>query len=548
MAAWTICRRFATAITVVVVLGSFAVAGESDSVPAIGLRPDTASLRTRADAAEKTGDWETAFGLYCHLYIADRTAPDVREKLNNALRRVQQIRRHREPGFQNFTTTLKYSDALNLYADVMLQVPRAFADAERSLPQSLWASGVEELDRALGNSLFQQMYLEQPTPERIEAMRSVLRNDWAKRPIRNADEARWQLRELVSVAQDRCPFRVKSAIVLEFVCGACTGLDEYSVYLNPGSATADLMNAAPDLSDYGIYLTYQDGEVLIDGIAPGSWAAYHTSLRKCDRITRINGQSLHMGGPAAVADALRHPIGMIHEFDVMPVEESSPGVVQLPLAAPTVFAAQILNPKEGVGYLRVGSIRPDTPRELDLAICELRNRGMRVLVLDLRGNHGGNFLAGIAVAKQFIPHGIIVSTQGQVGDVANRVFSSDSGMSAFDMPIVALVDTETASAAEVIVAALKDHNRAVLVGMPTFGKGAMQYPLKLTALDSTSNPGVKSGTVKLTIAKLVSPNGKPINGVGITPDYLETDPACQEEVAVQRALELLRMPMRPVRE
>ena len=239
---------------------------------------------------------------------------------------------------------------------------------------------------------------------------------------------------------------------------------------------------------------------------------------------------------------------MIHEFDVIPAEPTSPGVVQLPLVAPTVYATQILNAKDGIGYLRVGSIQPNTPRELELAICELRTRGMRVLVLDLRGNHGGNFMAGIAVAKQFIPHGIIVTTQGQVGEVSNRVFSSDSGMNALEIPIVALIDTETASAAEVVVAALKDHNRAVLVGMPTFGKGAMQYPLKLSALDDASQPGVKSGTVRLTIAKLISPNGKPINGVGVTPDYLEADPTCQEEVAVQRAIELLRMPVRPVRE
>jgi len=461
---------------------------------------------------------------------------------------VQQVRRHRDPGFQHFTTTLQYADALNLYGEVMLKVPLAFADADRSATQHLWASGIEELDRALGNPLFRLTYLEQPSPERVEAFRAELRADWAKRPVRNARDARATLKQLASAAQDLCPFRVQSAIVIEFVCGACAGLDEYSVYLNPTASTPELALATPDLSEYGIYLTYQDGEVQIDGIAPGSWAAYHTSLRKCDRVTRINGQSLQMGGPIAVANALRSPLGMFHEFDVVPIEEASPGVVQLPLVAPTVYATQILNAKDGIGYLRIGGIHANTPRELELAICELRNRGMRVLILDLRGNHGGNFLAGIAVAKQFIPHGIIVSTQGQVGEVANRVFSSDSSMNALDIPIVALIDTETASSAEVVAAALKDHNRAVLVGMPTFGKGAMQYPLKLSALDDPSQAGTKSGTVRLTIAKLISPNGKPINGVGVTPDYLEADPECQYDMAVQRAIELLRMPVRPMRE
>src|SRR4051812_32756873 len=111
MAAWFTCRRFGAATVVVALLGSVAAAGESDSVRAQGVRPSPVLLRARAEAAERAGDWETAFGLYCHLYIADRTAPDVRKKLNNSLRRVQQVRRHRDPGFQNFTTALPFADA-----------------------------------------------------------------------------------------------------------------------------------------------------------------------------------------------------------------------------------------------------------------------------------------------------------------------------------------------------------------------------------------------------------------------------------------------------
>ena len=83
--------------------------------------------------------------------------------------------------------------------------------------------------------------------------------------------------------------------------------------------------------------------------------------------------------------------------------------------------------------------------------------------------------------------------------------------------------------------------------MPSFGKGTIQYPLKLAAADDPDHrgkPSGKSGTVRLTIARLLAPNGKPINGAGITPEYIVADPARQWEVAFERALELLQ-PMSP---
>ena len=169
-------------------------------------------------------------------------------------------------------------------------------------------------------------------------------------------------------------------------------------------------------------------------------------------------------------------------------------------------------------------------------------------MLDLRGNIGGSFLAGVDTARRFLPAGLIVTTQGQAAEVDNVPFSSDSGMTAHDIPVVILVDAETASAAEVFAAALKDNNRAPLIGMPTFGKGTIQYPLRLVSLDELDELGKpktnKSGGVRLTIAKLIAPRGGPINGVGISPHVLEADPTRQFELAVIRAGELIPLPPR----
>ena len=206
---------------------------------------------------------------------------------------------------------------------------------------------------------------------------------------------------------------------------------------------------------------------------------------------------------------------------------------------PTVYGAQILSSKDGIGYVRVGNIQPSTPRELDLALTELRARGMRALILDLRGNHGGHFLAGVEVAKRFLPAGVIVTTQGQSPEFAGRVFSSDSGMNAFDVPVVLLIDARTMSAAEAVAAAWKDHNRATLVGLPTFGKGVIQSPIRLTAADGPMGTPMRSGVLILTVASMVAPRSGPIHGAGVTPHVLESNPARQLEVAVVKAMELV---------
>lgn len=209
-------------------------------------------------------------------------------------------------------------------------------------------------------------------------------------------------------------------------------------------------------------------------------------------------------------------------------------------------------PDKPVGYTRIGHFQSSTPRELDEAIVTLRDSVVRAIVLDLRGNHGGSFLVGVETARRLLPAGLIVTTQGQVSEVANQAFTSASGMSAHDIPVVLLIDAETASAAEVLAAALKDNNRATLVGMSSFGKGTVQYPLRLVTLDdidpATGKKVSKSGTVRVTIAKLIAPTSGPITGIGVSPHFLEADPNLQLELAAEKAEELGtgQMPAMPV--
>jgi C-terminal peptidase prc len=507
--------------------------------PAPTSAPNLSQLRARATAAEKAGDWEAAFSAYCELHLADRSSPAVRDKLNAALRRVQQLRRHRDPAFQQFVTGLPVADAVNLFAETTAKVPGMFADPARATPQHLWENGVEELDRALGSLAFRQAFLDTPAAAKVDAFRGSLRSFWVKRVVPDPREARAALKQLLAAAQDTFAVRVPAALAMEVVCGACTGLDEYTIFLTP-SQTPEPAAHLPTLAECGLYLGFRGGALVVDGVVPGSWAAFHTPLRKGDRIAKVNGRA--MTDPAALARALDAPVNASHELEFVVPAPDMLAVVRVPLVVPTVYGGKIVDSDNAIGYVRISEFQPATPREFADAVAALKLQGMRALLLDLRGNHGGSFVAGVDVARRLLPAGLIVTTQGQLDQVAGQVFSSDSGMTALDVPLVVLIDAETASAAEVVAAALRDNNRAVLVGMPSFGKGTIQYPLKLTAADGPDgmNPTrPKSGSVRVTIARLIAPRGTPINGVGITPHHIEPDPARQLDRAVERAIDLL---------
>ena len=501
--------------------------------PARGSAPAATAgqLRTRAVAAEATGDWEAAFAAYHDLYRLDRSGPGVRDRLYAALRRVQQVRRHRDPAYGQYVGGLSVSEAVGLFGEVAAKVPGVHADPARSTPQQLWANGVEELTRAVDDPVFRRAVLGDPSATAAAAYRSELLTEWALRSIPDAREARSALKQLVAATLDHFPQARAAAVAVEFVCGACAGLDEYTAFVPPAAAPA------ADWASYGLTVDEADGALEVEAVVPLSWADLHTRLRPGDRITRVNGR------PADYPDVLRNPVNGVHEVEWVPADGGLTAAARLPAVVPSVYGGRLVESMAGIAYLRVGEFREGTPRELAEEVAALH--GARVLVLDLRRNSGGSFLAAVEVARRLLPGGEVVGTQGQLPGVAGQVFMA-AGPAAIDLPLVALIDGETASAAEVVAAALKGNGRAVLVGSPTFGKGAIQYPLRLGADDEKGRAAV----VRLTIARLLGPRGVPFDGVGVTPHVPVQDPTGQWDAAVREATARARpvavpMPMMP---
>ena len=163
-----------------------------------------------------------------------------------------------------------------------------------------------------------------------------------------------------------------------------------------------------------------------------------------------------------------------------------------------------------VGYLRIFSFQDTTLQELDEWLNQLTKAGAKAIVLDLRGNPGGLFEVAIESARRFLSTGIITTVENQEPKFST-VYHARNGASC-TLPLVVLVDGDTASAAEVLAGALKENGRARLIGQNTFGKGCTQSLVKLPAAN-----GVPTGGLRVTVARFFSPKGNAYTGRGVAP-------------------------------
>jgi C-terminal processing protease CtpA/Prc len=465
-------RRFIGGLVLAGALAGFAAGGES------------ATGRPAAADAERRRDWSRAGELYARLIADEGRSPELRASLARCLRRAEQARRLADPSYRRFAEALPLPQALAAYTEVLHRLQHLYWDRDRADPERLLAGGLDEIAALLDGK-----------PEadalagEIAAARAAAPDDLAA--VRDAVKA-------LAVNAKRLTGCPGGLLVMEAAAGACAGLDEYTLYLHPGRDD--------ELAEVGVTLTRKDQQLVIDRVAPGSWAQA-AGLRPGDRVAR----------PADADD----------EIEVVSAGEA-PRQVRLPGPPPAVAEADVADDpgRAGIGYLRITHFGRSLPLELDSALLRLRADGARAVVIDLRGNPGGVLAAAVHAAERFLPRGVVVTTRGQAGAV--RVFSTP-GPAAWDAPVVLLVDAGTASAAEVFAAALKDNGRAPVVGQATFGKAAVQHTVPLDA----------GGGVRLTLAKLFGPSGQSFHNTGIAPTVFEHDPGRQLDAAFEQAAKLL---------
>lgn len=287
-------------------------------------------------------------------------------------------------------------------------------------------------------------------------------------------------------------------------------LDPYSAFLPAAHAEALGEDMAGVYDGVGIEVEVRPDRSLRVVAAIDGSPAQRAGLRTGDVIVAIDGRPVGLRRDEQPAAALRGAAGTQVRLTLLRPGEALPReftLVRQSIALRSVHG-RLLEP--GYGYLRIGYFEADTAQELDRSLDELLlAAGGRLsgLVLDLRGNPGGLLSSAVESADRFLDGGIIVSTRGR-NPQSNALFRASPGDRLEAAPMVVLIDVGTASAAEVLAGALRDHQRALLLGARSFGKGSVQTVFELDNGDA----------LKLTTARYYTPNGHSIQGAGILPD------------------------------
>jgi carboxyl-terminal processing protease len=277
--------------------------------------------------------------------------------------------------------------------------------------------------------------------------------------------------------------------------------DPYTLYLSPQRLRRVTERATGNYVGIGAQIQRRDEWPMIVSPFPGS-PAERAGLHTGDRVVQIDGRSTRGLTVEETIRALRGEPGT----SVSLVVERPGDPRRLPLRLTrggihrrTVARTALL--RDQVGYVDLNSFNDSTEQELRGTIDSLSAQGMRALVLDLRGNPGGVMQQGVSVADLFLdPPQTIMRMRGRARD-ANAVFVDSSAQPWPRLPLVVLVDGSSASAAEIVAGALQDHDRAVLVGRTSFGKGSAQSVFETAS----------GGAVKLTTARWFTPLGRSID-------------------------------------
>ncbi|MCS6947150.1 MAG: S41 family peptidase [Steroidobacteraceae bacterium] len=311
--------------------------------------------------------------------------------------------------------------------------------------------------------------------------------------------------------------------------GMLAGLDPYSAYLDREEYDEIRAAANGSYAGVGIEVSAHARGIVVVSTLGGSPAA-RADLRPGDLIVGIDRRPVH-GDVEAALDRLRGKPGSTLTLAIQRsgVDRPIELTVQRALIEVSNVAATLIEP--GFAYLRIASFSNRTAAEVAAALARYRNgrQPLRGVVLDLRNNPGGVLEAAVEVADLFLHDGVIVSAQGRAAGAQFRMVARPGDLLP-GVPIVVLINGASASAAEILAAALHDHGRAALVGRRTFGKGLVQTVIPLS----------DGRALKLTTSRYFRAGGAPIHDRGVEPD-LRIDGLNEAPVGIDAADSLARV-------
>ena len=289
--------------------------------------------------------------------------------------------------------------------------------------------------------------------------------------------------------------------------GLLQSLDPYSAYMSPKIFEEMQTETSGEFGGLGIEVSMEAGVVKV--ISPiDDTPASRAGLKAGDYIVKINDVQVQGKSLSEAVDLMRGPVGSDIELTVRRRGEKKALTFSITREVIQVQSVKsdILN--ENIGYIRLTSFNDNSSDQIEKQIIKLKNnQNINSFILDLRNNPGGLLTQAIEIADFFLENGEIVSTKSRKKS-ENRKWFAKKGDLTDGKTLLVLINYGSASAAEIVAGALKDHKRAIILGENSFGKGSVQsiIPLK------------NRGAIRLTVAKYYLPSGKSISEVGVRPD------------------------------
>ena len=474
-------------------------------------KENLASLLQQAEQAKTDRLWRQAVRRYeqaLNLAVPSRY-DELKERLRFCQTNANLEKRYRDESIARFLKNSDPKTAHLLLAEVCKTISLKYY--LKTNPKQLLRNALYHLRIAAQNPLvLQQLHANPSTSKflqkRIDNLQLLCRE-------KNCQS----LRSLIEITEapltDRPNNNLNAWLLTELAYALADGLDEYSYLLTPHQYKSLYEHLGGYYVGVGVDLVFRGSFPTVFDVVPNSPAA-QAGIRPGDLLTRIADVPLNDKPDDLIAKLLtgapNTPVSLCLRRDN---RETLFSLTRSLVEAPTVRYVQILNPKNKIGYLRISNFDRDTALEVRRALDSLIRRGLQKLIIDLRYNGGGIMASAIDAARLFLERGAIVTVLS--AQHSRRYVVDKNGSAVFQLPLVLLVDENTASAAEIFAAALQDHQRAVLVGQNTLGKALVQTIFPLDRAPSG---------LCITTASYLPPSRNSFQGTGVKPDVLIKKP------------------------
>jgi carboxyl-terminal processing protease len=301
--------------------------------------------------------------------------------------------------------------------------------------------------------------------------------------------------------------------------GLMASLDPYSQFLTPDEYKDLLTETEGEFGGLGIELTSKDGLLTIV-TAMEDTPAFVSGIESGDIIVKIDGEITKGYTLSQAVKKLRGAPGTKVDIEVLKEKDKilkDITITRAVIKVKDIKSASVL--EDGIGYLKIAEFREKTADDLDKALIDLKGKKIKGLIIDVRNNPGGLLYTAIEVSSRFLEEGKTVVSTKTRGEGEKIYPAKSTSLKLLDIPIVVLVNKGSASASEILAAALRENKRAVLVGETTFGKGSVQTIIPLS----------DGSALRLTTSLYYTPSGASIHEKGVKPDIEVAASAKAEE-------------------